>query len=308
MSAGDTPSSAGADWIRAGRGNSPSLNWSFAAEGTLTGLALARESGEVVVADSSGMLCKLDRRGRIAALTRLPEPARHVSWSDDGRSGVAVCGESTIYYFNHVLQTQWQLDSAEALLTVALAPFGSHLLVTGADGMNRVYDAAKKRQCVFETMRPLAFARFLSTEAGFVAAAEHGLVARYRLSGQAVWNDKLWSNVGELAVAGDGSLIFLAGFGHGVQVYDGEGETVGSYLLEGTVSRVDVSFEAQRIIAATIERSLTWLDADGELLWSTQSPDTVEAVQCDPLGEWIICGLKCGRVFRLDWAGRRADL
>lgn len=305
MSAADSPSPAGADWIRGGRGNSPRLSWSFVAEGSLTALTLARESGEVFLADDTGILCKLDRLGRIAALTRLHEPVRSLSWSDDGRCGAAVCGETSVHYFNHVLQSQWKLDSAEVPLAVAVAPFGSHLLVTCADGVNRVYDANKKRLASFETMRPLAFAQFIAAEPGLVAAAEHGLLCRHRLTGEQVWSDKLWSNVGGLALAGDGRLVFLAAFTHGVQVYDGEGETVGSYLLDGTVSRIDVSYEAQRIAAATIERTLYWLDADGELLWSTTPPDGIEAIRCDPLGEWIICGLKCGRVFRLDWGGAR---
>jgi outer membrane protein assembly factor BamB len=153
-------------------------------------------------------------------------------------------------------------------------------------------------------MRPLTYAQFVATEPAIVASAEHGLVCRYQLDGQQVWSDKLWNNVGQLAAAGDASLIFLACFSHGVQVYDGDGGTVGSYVLEGTASRVAVSFEPQRIFAATIERKLYWLDADGEVLWSTTPPDDIEAVACDPLGEWVICGLKCGRVYRLDWTRR----
>jgi len=308
MSYDDAPTPAGADWIRAGRGNSPGVGWSFVAEGTLTALTLARESGETFLADDAGILCKLDRQGRIAALTRLHEPVRSLAWSDDGRFGAAVCGESTVHAFNHVLQPQWKLDIGETPLAVAVAPFGSHLLVTCADASNRVYDAGKKRLGVFETMRPLAFARFLATVPEFVAAAEHGLICRHKLAGQQVWSDKLWSTVGELAVSGDGSLIFLANLGHGVQVYDGDGQTVGSYLLDGTVRRVDVSFEPHRLIAATSEQGLHWLDADGELLWSAVTPDTVESLQCDPLGEWIVCGLKCGRVFRLDWSGQRRGI
>lgn len=304
MSESAAPFPAGADWVRRGTGASPAVGWSFVAEGQLTSLALARETGETFLADAAGVLCRLDRQGRIAAITRLHEPVRSLAWSDDGRYGVALCGESTLHVFNHVLQSQWQLELSEVPLTVAIAPFGGQLLVTCANGSNRIYDAAKKRLATFETMRPLVHAQFVAAEPAIIASAEHGLVCRYRLDGQQVWSDKLWSNVGQLALAGDASLIFLACFTHGVQVYDGDGGTVGSYVLEGTASRVAVSFEPQKILAATVERKLYWLDADGEVLWSTSPPDDIEAVACDPLGEWVICGLKCGRVFRLDWTRR----
>jgi hypothetical protein len=304
MSEASAPSPAGADWVRRGTGASPAIGWSFVAEGELTALALARESGETFVADAAGSLFRLDRMGRIAAITRLPHPARSLSWSDDGRYGAAICGECTLHFFNHVLQPQWQLELPYPCVTTAVAPFGGQLFVSCADASNRIYDAAKKRLAQFETMRPLAFVAFVGTEPGLIASAEHGLVGRFRLDGAPVWTDKLWSNVGQLSIAGDGSQVYLACNTHGVQVYDGDGSPLGSYMLEGTAQRADVSFEANRIIAATVERQLYWLDADGEVVYSTTPPDDVAAVRCDPLGEWIICGLKCGRVFRLDWTRR----
>ncbi|MFV0443549.1 MAG: WD40 repeat domain-containing protein [Planctomycetaceae bacterium] len=301
MSESSAPSPAGADWIRRGTGATPALGWSFVAEGSLTALATARESGETFVADADGILCRLDRLGRIAAITRLHNAVRFLAWSDDGHFGVAVCGEGTLHFLNHVLQSQWQLELPDPIIAVAMAPFGGQVFVACSDRSNRVYDAAKKRLSQFDTMRPIAFARFVTTEPLIAASAEHGLVCLHQLDGQPVWSDKLWSNVGSLAVAGDGHLLYLACQSHGVQVYDGDGRTIGAYVLDGTASRVDVSFDGQRIVAATIERKLFWLDADGEILWSTSTPDDIESVACDPLGEAIVCGLKCGRIYRLDW-------
>jgi WD40 repeat protein len=305
MSSESPQRSAEPDWIRGVQGNSPSLAWSFTTEGRLTGLALAREAAEVFATDESGILCRIDRRGKIAALNRLPDPVRLLDWSDDGRMGAAVCGEATLHLFNHVLQSQWSIDLPEPPLSVAIAPYGTHVAVGLADGTSRIYDSAKQKLAKFETIRPLAHLHFVATEAGLIGAAEHGLICRLALDGKVVWSDKLWSNVGQLSIAGDASMIYLACHTHGVQVYDGDGGTVGSYVLDGTVSRAAVSFEPQRILAATIERKLFWLDADGELLWSAEPPDAVETLAVDPLGEWAICGLKCGRIFRLDWTRGR---
>jgi WD40 repeat protein len=299
----DSPS-ARADWIRSGSGNSPAVGWSFSTEGNLKAMSLAREAGETYLGDAAGAIYRLDRQGRIAAISRLPDVVRCLAWSDDGRYGAAISGDGTLFFLNHVLQTQWSLELSEPALCVAIAPFGGQLLVTCADGSNRIYDAAKKRLAVFESVRPLAFAQFIAAEPGIIACAEHGLICRHDLDGRQVWSDKLWSTVGQLSLSGDGSLIYLACFNHGVQVYDGDGRTVGSYMLDGTASRAAVSYEPQRMICSTQERRLFWLDADGDILWHAAPPDDVASLACDPLGEWVVCGLNCGRVMRLDWTRR----
>ena len=44
------------NWLAAGQGDAPSLGWSFTADAPLAGLELARETGETLVADTSGGL------------------------------------------------------------------------------------------------------------------------------------------------------------------------------------------------------------------------------------------------------------
>lgn len=292
---------ATADWLQDGQGQHPAVRWSFVTEGPLTALSLARESGETFVADSTGMLCRLDRQGRMAAITRLEQPARVLSWSDAGQFGVALCGDATLLFFDHVFKSPWKVELKEVGLTAAISPFGSHVVAGCADAVNHVYDAGKKRLATFETIRPLSFVQFLSEEPEFIAAAEHGLVCRHRLSGEELWNEKLWSNVGQLSITGDASRIHLACFTHGVQVYKGDGTNAGSYVLDGTVSRAAASFEPHRLIAATVERAVYWINSDGALLWSATAPDDIAAVQCDALGEFAVVGFASGRVVRLDW-------
>lgn len=94
----------------------------------------------------------------------------------------------------------------------------------------------------------------------------------------------------------------MAGFNQGIQSFDGDdGSTGDSYLIEGTVGRVSCSFNAKRIAAATLERQLYWLKSDGRLLWSTVLDEEIVRVICDPLGEWLLVGLRSGHILRLDW-------
>lgn len=291
------------DWIRGGRGIGPDLKWTFTAEAPLTCLKLIPETGEVIGADEGGMLFRLDRRGGIAALTRIKPPVRVLDWSGDGSWGVAIAGEGTLYRLDREFQSVWKIDLPEVGLAVAIAPFGTHMIACLADARNFVISEHRKREAEFETIRPLSYVRLCATEPVLVAAAEHGLLCCYSLQGEELWHEKLWSNVGGIDTTGDASLIYLAGYHHGIQTFDGDGGSVGSYIVEGTVNHVAVSFEPNRVLVSTLERHLYWLDADGEMLWATSTPDDVALLQCDPLGEWCVCGFEQGRVLRLDWGG-----
>jgi hypothetical protein len=293
-------------WL-AGRGIGPKLRWHFGTDGPLSCLALSREEGSLFVADQSGTLTRLDRRGQIAALTRLPPPIFAIAWSDDGSSGAIVTGEETILRMDHDLHVLHQWKLPDVCVGIAISPYGNHLAVALANGMTLIYNQRKRRIAQFETMRPLSFLEFCTAEPLIFGAAEHGLVCCHNLAGAEIWEQKNWSNVGQLATTGDGDLVYLASFTHGVQTLDGDGVSIGSYVVEGTVKCVDTSFEPDRLIASTIERALYWLDADGELLWGTRVSDDVVDVICDPLGEWAICGLAGQGVYRLDWGGSGGD-
>ena len=292
------------DWIRAGRGIAPLAKWTCATEGPLTALALASETGEAFAADETGALLRLDRQGRIAALTRFPHAVRILDWSENGSAGVAVTGEGTLHRLDRDFQSLWKLNLPEVCVSVAIAPYGTHVAAGLANGRNFVYSQHKRRESEFETLRPLSFLELCSNRPQLVGAAEHNLLCCHSLDGEQVWQEKLWSNVGGIALTGKGDVIYLAAYHHGVQTFDEMGQNVGSYVVEGTVSRVAVTYEPHRVAASTLERHLYWLDVDGELLWAASTPNEVAALQCDPLGEWIVCGFESGQLIRLDWEGQ----
>lgn len=290
------------EWIY-GSGVGPQVKWNFGTDGKLTALALARESGDLIVADQAGTLYRLDRRGQIAAMTRLHAPLIALVWSDDGTSGAGISGEDVIIRFDRELKTISKISLPDICISLAITPFGNHLAAGLANGLNLIFNERKRRIAQFETMKPLSFLEFCTSEPTLFGAAEHGLVCAHDLQGREIWQQKNWSNVGQLSITGDGDLVYLASFGHGVQAIDGDGVSIGSYVLDGTVNLVDVSFEPNRLIVSTIERQLYWLDADGELLWTTQLPDDLVNICCDALGEWCMVGMVNQGVYRLDWGG-----
>ena len=70
------------EWLDAGQGETPRASWSFTADAPLVCLELARETGEVLVADESGGVYLLDRRGQVTALVRGTPDIRSIAFSD----------------------------------------------------------------------------------------------------------------------------------------------------------------------------------------------------------------------------------
>jgi len=295
-------SSSTPDWLK-GRGIGPKLKWTYGTDGPLTACALARETGEVFVGDETGTLCRLDRAGQIQTMTRVPGRLLDLVWSDDGSSGAAFSAADEIIRFSNDLKTTVQISLPDTGISLAISPFGNQLACGLANGTTMIFNDRKRRIAQFDTMRPLSFLQFCTTEPTLFGSAENGLIGAYNLEGHDLWEEKNWSNVGDLKITGDGDMLYLASFGQGIQAIDGDGAARGSYVLDGTVKLLDVSFEPSRMIVSTIERSLYWVDSDGELLWATDAPDDVKSLSCDPLGEWVIVAFENHGVMRLNWGG-----
>ena len=288
-------------WLQEGQGIPPTLRWAFSTEAPLVALDMGRESGEVLAADETGGLYRLDRRGQLLTVSRGLRGVRAVAWSDSNAAGAAVVGERKVFRLNGQLEAEWSVGLPEVVLGIALAPFGRQTAISLANGGNLVLGDQSEQLSVFDTIRPLKWIQFLASEAVLIGAADYGQVCAHRLNGEQLWSEKCFTSLGEMCAAADGETILMAGFNQGIQSLGGDGSTGDSYLIEGTVCRVSCSFNADRIAAATLERQLYWLDSDGQLLWATEVDDEIVRVICDPLGEWLLCGLRSGHILRLDW-------
>ena len=230
---------------------------------------------------------------------------RAVAWSDSNAAGAAIVGERKVFRLNGQLEAEWSVGLPEVALGIAVAPFGRQTAISLANGGNLVLGDQSEQLSIFETARPLKWIQFLANKPVLIGAAEYGQVCAHRVNGERLWSEKCFASLGEMCAAADGKTILVAGFNQGIQSFGGgDGSTKDSYLIEGTVSRVSCSFDAARIAAATLERQLYWLKSDGKLLWATEVDEEILRVICDPLGEWLLVGLKSGYILRLDWENR----
>lgn len=289
------------EWLKTGSGRAPGVAWSMRTEAEVVATALARETGTTYVADASGSIYALDRKGEIQCVTRGFSGLDRLEWADDGSSGAIVTDGEQVSRLSPRLESLWSATLPGEVLSVALDPYGNHLAIGMATRKTFILNWRNKRVTEFETMRPLRFIRFAAGEPHLIGAASQGLLCRHHLSGEEVWNEQVFSNVGDLRITGNAGMILIAGFNHGVQVYDGDGSHRGAYMVEGTPKLADSTFMRDSVLVATIEKHLYWLDSDGEMHWATETDDEIIGLHCDPLGEAATVAMQSGWVHRLSW-------
>ena len=163
-----------------------------------------------------------------------------------------------------------------------------------------------------ETMEPLSHLCFVPGRPIMVGAAAFGMLvgielepsrSQGRLDLEIVWQDRLMSNVGRLALDGEGTMILASCFTLGIQRFDLTGRNEGSYHLGGTVSHAVPDFPGRSIAAATLEGELVLMNSAGNVRWRTRLPRPVIALEIDPLGRYLIYGHATGEIVRLDLFG-----
>ncbi|MCA8987946.1 MAG: hypothetical protein KDA78_09915 [Planctomycetaceae bacterium] len=273
----------------------------FRAEAEVTGCCPMWEADDLVVADSIGTLYRLDPVLNVKLLTRLQEPVQQLAWSATGEFGAALLGKSTIVRLNAQLKQVWAIEVPFDCQCLAIDPYGVFTLVSATEGGVVILDDRAKKASVFETMRPLANVQFVIEEPTIIAAAEHGLLAAYDLTGKKIWDHAFWSNVSDLAVVQQDCQIRVAALNQGIQVFDHHGESKGSVILDGTVNHLATNYSGNLTLASTVEKQLFRLDEDGSTLWSAECAEEILSVHVhaiQPVGYFSTEGK---RVVRLEW-------
>ncbi len=289
------------DWVRDGRGTTPHVRWTTAVDARLIALAMWRETGMVIAADESGTLTAFDRAGRVAELERGWKDITRLAWADAAGVGAAILDRTRVSRLDATLREIWTIEFPSRVLDVALSPFGQYLAVSLEDRSVVLVGPERQKVAAFDVAQALHHLRFVVEHPLLVGAADQGILGAYGLDGTEYFRERLLTVVGDLCVTGDGGMIVVAGHNHGVQVFDDAGQNIALYAVEGTVHRVATGYAGERLAAATIERHLYWADEDGQLIWATRADHPVMALLCDPLAEWLVCGLEDGTIVRLDW-------
>ncbi len=289
------------DWIADGRGRTPELLWSFRTDAPIVDVVLTRESGEAIITDEIGGIYRVNSQGKLAGITRFPQKLRLFAWSDDGKFGVGVISKNVLVRFDRNFSTLWEVELSANCNALAIDPYGQFTAVGFEDSGNLILDPFHQKVGLFQTMRPVRFLHFVQDEPAVICAAEHGMLSCFDLVGKNIWDEKLWSNAGDMALSPLNHQIWMAGFLHGLQLYGYNGETQGSYLVEGSVSKIAVSGKGNLFAAYTLEKQILWMDSDSELLWQASVPFDVQSIHVDILGRSLLIVDPVGIVYAIGW-------
>jgi hypothetical protein len=124
-----------------------------------------------------------------------------------------------------------------------------------------------------------------------------------KLDPEIIWQERLLSNVGRLALDGEGGMILASCYTLGIQRFDLRGRNEGSYHLGGTVSHAVPDFPGRTIATATLEGELAVINSAGNVRWRTALPRPAIALEVDPLGRYLLYGHSTGEIVRLDLFG-----
>jgi hypothetical protein len=292
----------------AGSRMQPTLAWTVVTDAPLKGLGLMREAGRIVAWDESDGLAMFDPRGERVWASRAPGAVLAGAVSDDG-SLVALLGESRrLWLFGPDLELIADREAVADPIGLAVDPHGRYVAVSSRMSQTHLYTRYGRKSGEFETLQPLAHVAFVPSEARLIGAAGHGSLfgielvptGRGRLHAEVAWRESLLSNVGKLALTGDGGTIVASCFIHGVQRFDANGRGEGSYHLGGTAVLATPDFVGRTIAAATQEGELFLLNRAGNIRWKTALPRPAIALELEPLGRWLVYGQATGEVSRID--------
>ncbi len=287
-------------WSDDGIGTPPCTVWSFSTESRLTHLAVAWESEDTLAADDAGGLSLIGPEGRLRHVTRGLADVTAITIAATGELAAVAYGQK-LALLDRSLSMIWSLSLYDRVTALALDPFGRHVAVALGNRDVRIYTTTRRRVADFEVVRPLRFLQLTATEPKLIGAAEDGLLGTYTVAGKTVWDAHLFATCGDMAASGDGAVILLAGFAHGIQKFDRSGANRGAFVVEGTPARISTCFDGSRIAAATLERQVFLLDRGGRLLWAAVAGDDVTSVRCDATGRVVTIGFAEGRIERLSW-------
>lgn len=289
----------------------PGTAWTIVTDAPLKALSLAREASRLLACDDAGQLYLIDGQGHFLSVERAPGPVRMAAISDDG-SLVALLGErNRLWLLGADLET---IEDREAIIdasALAVDPHGQYVAVASKMNAVQFYNHHGKQAGRFETRQHLSHLAFVPSSPDIVGVGAYGSISGYeltttgagKLAGELAWTHQLMSGVGRLATTGDGGMILVACYTHGVQRYDLRGRNEGAYHVGGSAAFAVPDFAGRTIAVATQEGELSILNGTGNVRWRTGLPHPAVALEVDALGRYLVYGLETGEIARLDFHG-----
>ena len=273
----------------------PSTTWTVVTDSPLKGLSLAREAGTILAWDEGNQLYLLNVQGESLSYSRVPNRIQAGAISDEG-SLIALLVEpedAGLLLLSADFDVQVERPAPSEATFVTIDPHGRYLAVGTRHNALHLINRYGRPAGRLETMEPLSHLCFVPGRPLAIGAAAFGMLvgvalepsrSQGRLEPEIIWQDRLMSNVGRLALNGDGGMILASCYTLGIQRFDLRGRNEGSYHLGGTVSHAVPDFPGRTIAAATLEGELAVMNSAGNVRWRTRLPRPVDRAGDRPAG------------------------
>jgi hypothetical protein len=287
----------------------PVLAWSVVADAPLRGLALAREAGTIVAWDEADRLYLLDVLGTLIVKHKLSARIVAAAISDDGSTTAVVTAGQRLILLDRAFEQTTDRATVPDPAAAAIDPLGRYVAIASREKIIQLYTCSGKIAGKVVTLQPISHLVFVPTRPILLAASAYGAIQAYeifpgsepgKLELEIAWKEGQLSSVGRLTTTGDAGMILASCFTHGVQRFNAEGKSEGSYHLGGSAAHAAVDFAGRRIAVATVEGELAILNRSGNVRWKTGLPRPAVALECDALGRYLIYALATGEIDRLD--------
>jgi len=283
--------------------------WTVVTDAPLKGMALAREAGAVFAWDEADQLYRVDASGEFQSVARAPGKVIGAAISDDGTL-VALLGEgANLWLLDGDFEPIHERSSIADPISIAIDPHGRYVAVGSRINVVQFYTRHAKAAGKFETKQPLSSIVFVPDKLFLLGIGAYGSIAGIglvprggtgSLDGSIAWYEPLMSGVGRLATTGDGGMILIACYTHGIQRFDIEGHAEGAYHLGGSAAQAVPDFAGRTIAVSTLEGELAILSGAGNVRWRTTLNRPAIALETDALGRYVVYGQATGEIVRLD--------
>jgi hypothetical protein len=281
--------------------------WNWFSHGPLRGLTLERESLSIVAWDDARHLYRLRVSGTVESEVRLADPIRLLATSDTGAGTFVLTEPMAVQRLDRAGRAGHSFSLPFEPTTIATDPFGEYVAFASSDARLSVMDRLGRCVASVSTPQPYRHLAFLPSRGQIVAAAEQGIIACHDLRGNLLWKETMYSTVGSLAVDYTGRMIAIASFGYGIVRYSPQGRREGAYQLPRSPHLVGVDFDAQRMVAGSVDGFVLAMNYEGQVLGERPLAEKPIGLAIDPLGRFVVMGFASGEVRFLEWSSLLQD-
>lgn len=262
----------------------PKILWSLRWNHPPRGLALARESGHLLLWDDANWITLFDASGRRQGQVHRPRRIAAAAISEDG-SAVACADSDGVCWLGPDLYARWEQPAGTKPLAVAFDAQGEVLVCSDSAGHVRAFERMGNLVGEAQSPRPVHQMAVSLSDAEVLCAGEYGYVASLDLFTKTWrWRDTPVVHHGSVALVGADGSALVACFSDGVRGYDREGRPLKFEEPLPPCRSLCTSYDGTLIVAGGLDTQLYAADRRGRRRFQFNLDGPATALGLDSLG------------------------